>query len=177
MEGLTLYRLLGKKKTATESNSTWIKIVENNKLPERSAESIKKFWQQHENKTQEVFLCESIHNKIDFCFSFKEIPDREELEARLRGIHSDVFESLEAADQEHSSDNEPVKAKDNSVLLMSGSTQVSQAATQQPNVEEFKVSSDGTTIKMKIVKKVQTQPYRMNKDVGSLLGKRSFSTL
>jgi hypothetical protein len=124
MEGLTLYRLLGKKKTANESNSTWIKIVENNKLPERSAESIKKFWQQHENKTQEVFLCESIHNKIDFCFSFKEIPDRDLLEERLRGIHSDVFESLEAAENGSSSEAEPVKTKEQA-LLMSGSTQIS----------------------------------------------------
>jgi hypothetical protein len=44
MEGLTLYRILGKKKTANENNTFWNKIVENNKLPERSAESLKKFW-------------------------------------------------------------------------------------------------------------------------------------
>lgn len=97
MEGLTLYRILGKRKVANETNAFWNKIVENNKLPERSWESLKKFWQSHENKTQEVFLCESIHNKIDFCLSFKEIPDREHLEERLRESHSDVFESLEAA--------------------------------------------------------------------------------
>jgi hypothetical protein len=126
MEGLTLYRILGKKKTANENNTFWCKIVENNKLPERSAESLKKFWQAHENKTQEVFLCESIHNKVDFCLSFKDIPDREDLEQRLRGIHSDVFESLEAAEHENSSDNEPLKARDSSALLNSGSTAVSQ---------------------------------------------------
>ena len=80
MEGLTLYRILGKKKTANESNAFWNKFVENNKLPERSAESLKKFWQAHENKTQEVYLCESIHHKFDFCLSFKEIPDKEDLE-------------------------------------------------------------------------------------------------
>lgn len=44
MEGLTLYRLLGKRKTANETNGFWQKIVENNKLPERSWESLKKFW-------------------------------------------------------------------------------------------------------------------------------------
>jgi len=36
MEGLKLYNILGKKKTA--DYNFWAKIVENNKLPERSAE-------------------------------------------------------------------------------------------------------------------------------------------
>lgn len=46
---------------------------------------------------------------------------------RLRGIHFDVFEGLEAAEKENSSDNETTsKAREtNSSLLMSGSTQVS----------------------------------------------------
>ena len=47
---------------------------------------------------------------------------------RLRGIHFDVFEGLEAAEKENSSDNEPTTSKAreaNSSLLMSGSTQVS----------------------------------------------------
>lgn len=105
MEGLTLYRILGKRKVANEPPSFWHKIVENNKLPERSAESLKKFWLAHENKTQEVFLCESIHFKIDFCLSFKDIPDREDLEHRLRGIHGDVFEQLETAELENSDED------------------------------------------------------------------------
>ena len=88
MEGLTLYRILGKKKTANEQNSFWQRLAENNKLPERTWESLKKFWQQHEEKTQEVFLCECIHNKVDFCLSFKEIPEKRDLEGRLRESHS-----------------------------------------------------------------------------------------
>jgi len=44
MEGLTLSKILGKRKVATESNAFWSRIVENNKLPERSTESLKKFW-------------------------------------------------------------------------------------------------------------------------------------
>lgn len=43
-------------------------------------------------------------------------------------------------------------------------------------MEEFKVAPDGTTIKMKIVQKIEYKPYRMNREVGSLLGKRSFGT-
>lgn len=96
MEGLTLYKILGKKKVASETNVFWQRIVENNKLPERSLESLKKFWQQHETKTQEEFLCESLFFKTDFCLSFKEIPDRAKLEEKLRGMHGEIFEALEA---------------------------------------------------------------------------------
>lgn len=95
MEGLTLYKILGKRKVASETNAFWTRIVENNKLPERSVDSLKKFWQAHECKTQEEFLCESIFYKVDFCLSFKEIPMREELESKLRGTHFEVFEVLE----------------------------------------------------------------------------------
>ena len=92
MEGLTLYKILGKRKVASETNSFWSRIVDNNKLPERSTDSLKKFWQTHENKTQEEFLCESIFYKVDFCLSFKDIPHCEELETKLRGTNGHVFE-------------------------------------------------------------------------------------
>jgi hypothetical protein len=92
MEGLLLYRILGKRRSANESNAFWQRLEANNKLPERSWESLKKFWQSHENKTQEVFLCESIHNRVDFCLSFKEIPEKQELEERLRESHSELFD-------------------------------------------------------------------------------------
>ena len=100
MEGLTLYKILGKKKVASETNQFWQRIVENNKLPERSVDSLKKFWQVHENKTQEEFLCESIFHKVDFCLSFKEIPLKDELETKLRGTHFEVFELLEMQAQD-----------------------------------------------------------------------------
>ena len=78
--------------------------MDNNKLPERSVDSLKKFWAAHELKTQEEFLCESIFHKVDFCLSFKEIPFKQELESKLRGTHFEVFEALEMQAQENDED-------------------------------------------------------------------------
>lgn len=165
MEGMTLYKILGKRRTANEQNTFWQRLVENNKLPERSWESLKKFWQVHENKTQEVFLCESIHNRVDFCLSFKEIPDKKQLEDRLRESHSEVFDGLEAADAERDDLGEP-KAHEEA-LLTSASTGLGNITAQKSvNVEEFKVTQE-IPLSLKPVEKIACQPYLITQ-----LGKR-----
>jgi len=44
-------------------------------------------------------------------------------------------------------------------------------------IEEFKTKQDGCAIKMKVVQKQAASPYIFNRGVGSLLGKRQFSTM
>lgn len=151
MEGLTLFKIMGSKKCEAVSNAFWEKLVINNRLPERSADQLRRFWQKHQNKTQEVFLCESILNKIDFCLSFSEIPNKMELETKLREMHSEVFDHLEQDKDPYSHDEEATKVQ-RSDLLFSGSTQVSQPASTA-TVEEFKVND--RVIKMKVVQKIQ----------------------
>jgi hypothetical protein len=156
MEGMTLYKILGKRRTVNEQTSFWQRLVENNKLPERSWESLKKFWQVHENKTQEVFLCESIHNKVDFCLSFKEIPNVKQLEQRLRESHSEVFDALEAADAERD-DLEPQVHEE--ALLTSASTGFGNITAQKSvNVEEFKTTQE-IPVGLKPVEKIASEPY------------------
>lgn len=115
---------MGHKKCDDVSNSYWEKIVLNNKLPERNSEQLRRFWLKHQNKTQEVFLCESIYNKIDFCLSFSEIPNKKELESKLREMYSEVFDHLEQDKDLYSHDEDATKGQ-RPDLLLSGSTQVS----------------------------------------------------
>lgn len=91
MEGVTLYKILGNRKSADQSTSFWQRIVEANQLPERSWEMLKKFWQTHEKKSVEHFLCDAIHKNYDFCLSFSHIPNVKELEDRLRNKYDDYF--------------------------------------------------------------------------------------
>ena len=91
MEGIILYRILGNKKSADLASTFWQRIVDANHLPERSWESLKKFWQVHEKKPVEHFLCDAIHKKYDFCLSFSPIPNRRELEESLRNKYEDYF--------------------------------------------------------------------------------------
>jgi len=91
MEGIILYRILGNKKAADLASTFWQRIVDSNHLPERTWESLKKFWQVHEKKPVEHFLCDAIHKKYDFCLSFSPIPNRKELEESLRNKYEEYF--------------------------------------------------------------------------------------
>ena len=102
MEGITLYRILGNKKTADCTAAFWQRIVDANHLPERSWESLKKFWQVHEKKPVEHFLCDAIHKKYDFCLSFQHIPNSKDLETSLRNKYEEYFQQLEKADNQDS---------------------------------------------------------------------------
>lgn len=51
---------------------------------------MKKFWKDLENKRLEDFLIESIYYDIDFCFSFREIPNSDFLKM-FRSKHESDF--------------------------------------------------------------------------------------
>jgi len=104
MEGITLYKTLASKKASEVSSTFWQKIAEQNLLPERSWESLKKFWVSHEKKSIEHFLCDAIHHKYDFCLSFAEIPNKNALETMLREKYEEYFLQLEQGDNEESDD-------------------------------------------------------------------------
>lgn len=84
MEGIKLYLVFGSKKTKQIQQLFWKNLETNKVLPERSLDRIKAFWLKYEDTTLEHYLCECIHNKVDFCLSFKEIPQLQTLEKRLR---------------------------------------------------------------------------------------------
>jgi len=98
MEGITLYKILGNKKSADLTTQYWQRIVEANHLPERSWESLKKFWQVHEKKPIEHFLCDAIHKKYDFCLSFSQIPNGVDLVESLKNKYEEYFIQLAKAD-------------------------------------------------------------------------------
>jgi hypothetical protein len=76
IEGIRLYETITNQKNLDINNKQfWMKCQNSNILPERSADSMKRFWSNHQYKTLEEYLIECIHDKIDFCFSFKEIPN------------------------------------------------------------------------------------------------------
>jgi hypothetical protein len=109
MEGISLYRMLGSKKSADLTTAYWQRMVEGNQLPERSWESLKKFWHIHEKKPVEHFLCDAIHKKYDFCLSFSHIPNVKELEESLRNKYEEYFIQLEKADDDGSDQEELFK--------------------------------------------------------------------
>ena len=75
MEGLKLYSIMGAKNKI--QNDLWKGIERKQKLPERSADSLKAFWKKHSSMTLEDYLIECIFFKTDFCLSFKKIPNEE----------------------------------------------------------------------------------------------------
>lgn len=73
----------------------WNKIVGLFLLPERSADSMKAFWKKNQHKILEEYLIESIHEGIDYCLGFKEIPSPEFLK-RFKAKYANEFLKLEA---------------------------------------------------------------------------------
>jgi len=52
-------------------------------LPERSAESMKGFFQKQEKTQLETFLVQCLHDKVEWCFSIRKIPSKD-FEERFR---------------------------------------------------------------------------------------------
>lgn len=94
LEGLRLHSLLGSSKYQKGTADFWRRIEAAGHLPERSAESMKQFWKRYALKSIEDYLIECIHEKVDFCFSFKEIPSPD-FEKRFREQYLKEFEMLE----------------------------------------------------------------------------------
>lgn len=69
-----------------------------NLLPERSGDSMKNFWNKISCKTLEQYLIECIHEKVDFCLSFKEIPNQDFVR-RFKQQYENEFLKLEAFDE------------------------------------------------------------------------------
>jgi hypothetical protein len=63
-------------------------------LPERTADSMKNFWKKNLSKTLEEFLIECIHDSIDFCLSFKDVPNPD-FEPRFRQKYESEFLKLQ----------------------------------------------------------------------------------
>jgi len=81
LEGLRLHQLGSAK--GLKNVEFWRKVEAARHLPERTADSMRQFWKRYGTKSQEDYLIECIHEKIDFCFSFKQIPSPE-FESRFR---------------------------------------------------------------------------------------------
>ena len=47
------------------------------KLPERTADQLKKFWTTYKEMTPETWLAQAIHEKNDFSFSIHKIPSED----------------------------------------------------------------------------------------------------
>ncbi len=71
----------------------WTKVFNQGILPERTAESMKNFWKKNLSKTLEEFLIECIHEGIDFCLSFKDVPNPD-FEPRFRQKYESEFLKL-----------------------------------------------------------------------------------
>ena len=52
----------------------------------------------------ETYLCNCIYYKVEYCFSFNELPNRKQVESHLRDKFGYVFDDLDAY---HNSNNEP----------------------------------------------------------------------
>ena len=52
----------------------WQKVADMGKLPERTADQLKKFWLTYKDMTPENWLANAIHEKNDFSFSIHKIP-------------------------------------------------------------------------------------------------------
>jgi hypothetical protein len=88
----------------------WARVQGQNILPERSAESLKNFWAKNQYKTLEEFLIECVHEKTDFCLSFKEIPNPD-FEKRFRQQYANEFLKLESLQDLSDSDNSALDDK------------------------------------------------------------------
>lgn len=96
LEGIQIYKALGKYKTRSMSAAIWRGFERQALLPDRSIDRVKVFWAAHENKNLETYLCECIHNNVEYCLSFQEVPNGHILERKLREQYSHVFEQLES---------------------------------------------------------------------------------
>ena len=75
IEGIRLYDIMTNQKNVILNRQFWLKIEASNALPERSAVSLQNFWNKFSCKTLEQYLVQCIYEKVDFCLSFKEIPN------------------------------------------------------------------------------------------------------
>ena len=75
VEGIKLFQIMSSNNTVNlNKSSLWQKIQEQRLIPERTAEQMKRFWNEHENYTVEQWLAKAIHLNLDFSFSLKQIP-------------------------------------------------------------------------------------------------------
>jgi hypothetical protein len=59
---------------------------------------MKNFWTKNQYKTLEEYLIECVHEKTDFCLSFKEIPNPD-FEGRFRQQYANEFLKMESLEQ------------------------------------------------------------------------------
>ena len=75
VEGIKLFQIMSSNNTQNlNKTSFWQKIQDQNLIPERTADQMKRFWSEYENFTVEQWLAKAIHTNLDFCFSVKQIP-------------------------------------------------------------------------------------------------------
>lgn len=75
VEGIKLFQIINTNNAHNlGKTSFWVKIQENNLIPERTADQMKKFWTKYEHSTVESWLVKAIHENLDFSLSVKKIP-------------------------------------------------------------------------------------------------------
>lgn len=96
IEGIKIFETVGShKKEHLNSSAFWTKVVNQTIFPERAADSLRNFWKKIEFKQLEQYLIECVHEGIDFCLSFKNIPNPDFI-PRFRQKFSSDFKRLEA---------------------------------------------------------------------------------
>lgn len=115
IEGMKLYETMTNHKNLNiNQKQFWLKVQSQDILPERSADWLKNFWTKNQYKTLEEFLIECVHEKIDFCLSFKEIPNPD-FEPRFRTQFANEFLKLESL--QNMSDNDDNNNEEKNINL------------------------------------------------------------
>ena len=92
---MKLYETITNHKTLQVNHKGfWTKAEGQGILPERTADSMKTFWNNHQCQTLEEYLIESIHEETDFCLNFKMIPSQDFVK-RFRQQYSNEFLKME----------------------------------------------------------------------------------
>lgn len=97
-EGLKMFTIIGTNTSQNlQKSQFWQKVAEQGKLPERTADQLKKFWLTYKEMTPETWLAQAIHEKVDFSFSIHKIPSDDFL-VNFRQKYELEFIRLESMD-------------------------------------------------------------------------------
>lgn len=104
IEGMKVFEITTSQQNSEKYNKLafWQKAA-GSILPERTAESLFKFWKQNHSKTLEEYLIQSIFEKTAYSLSLKEIPNEQFLE-RFKAKYQSDFLKLELLKKDELSD-------------------------------------------------------------------------
>lgn len=123
IEGIKMFETVGGHKSEqVNTPAFWTKVVNQSIFPERTADSLKNFWKKIEYKQLEQYLIDCVHEKTDFCLSFKRIPNDDFIQ-RFRQKFASDFIKLEALKDIDSDMNGTINEQEQELerkIMMSG---------------------------------------------------------